>query len=175
PKTVDELRETTVKSLAEVDQKIDTYEYVDKMSEINQKRQVGGWTDVILELVSMAGDIVTIAVGATGIGAAIGQGVKAASAGYKVVHGSLKFGQKLYRNRGDGSDNKSSMNKHKEYAAHAKFIYQQVSTLTPGDTVREKQLEKYIRATGVNYGMWLAVKHNPQTQVEMLVEAMKQR
>lgn len=175
PKTVDELRETTVKSLAEVDQKIDTYEYVDKMSEINQKRQVGGWTDVILELVSMAGDIVTIAVGATGIGAAIGQGVKAASAGYKVVHGSAKFVQKLYRNRGDGSDNKSSMNKHKEYAEHARFVYQQVSTLTPGDTVREKQLEKYIRATGVNYGMWLAVKHNPQTQVEMLVEAMKQR
>lgn len=82
---------------------------------------------------------------------------------------------KSYRNRGDGSDNKSSMNKHKEYAEHARFVYQQVSTLTPGDTVREKQLEKYIRATGVNYGMWLAVKHNPQTQVEMLVEAMKQR
>jgi hypothetical protein len=175
PKTVAEFRNASVKPLESLDQKIDTYEYVDKMSEINQKRQVGGWTDVILELVSMAGDIVTIAVGATGIGAAIGQGVKAASAGYKVVHGSLKFGQKLYRNRGDGSDNKSSMNKHKEYAAHAKFIYQQVSTLTPGDTVREKQLEKYIRATGVNYGMWLAVKHNPQTQVEMLVEAMKQR
>ncbi|MFN5727444.1 MAG: DUF4157 domain-containing protein [Pseudanabaena sp.] len=175
PKTVAEFRNASVKPLESLDQKIDTYEYVDKMSEINQKRQVGGWTDVILELVSMAGDIVTIAVGATGIGAAIGQGVKAASAGYKVVHGSLKFGQKLYRNRGDGSDNKSSMNKHKEYAAHAKFIYQQVSTLTPGDTVREKQLEKYIRATGVNYGMWLAVKQNPQTQVEMLVEAMKQR
>jgi len=130
---------------------------------------------VILELVSMAGDIVTIAVGATGIGAAIGQGVKAASAGYKVVHGSAKFVQKLYRNRGDGSDQKSSINKHKEYAQHARFIYQQVSTLAPGDIAKEKQLEKYIRATGVNYGMWLAVKHNPQTQVEMLVEAMKQR
>jgi hypothetical protein len=175
PKTVDELRQNAVKPLAEVDQKIDTYEYVDKMSEINQKRQVGGWTDVILELVSMAGDIVTIAVGATGIGAAIGQGVKAASAGYKVVHGSAKFVQKLYRNRGDGSDQKSSINKHKEYAQHARFIYQQVSTLAPGDIAKEKQLEKYIRATGVNYGMWLAVKHNPQTQVEMLVEAMKQR
>jgi hypothetical protein len=175
PKTVAEFRNASVKPLESLDQKIDTYEYVDKMSEINQKRQVGGWTDVILELVSMAGDIVTIAVGATGIGAAIGQGVKAASAGYKVVHGSAKFVQKLYRNRGDGSDKKSSMNKHKEYAEHARFIYQQVSTLSPGDTVGEKQLEKYIRATGVNYGMWLAVKHNPQTQVEMLVEAMKQR
>jgi hypothetical protein len=175
PKTVTEFRNTSVKPLESLDQKIDTYEYVDKMSEINQKRQVGGWTDVILELVSMTGDILTIAVGATGIGAAIGQGVKAASAGYKVVHGSAKFVQKLYRNRGDGSDNKSSMNKHKEYAEHARFVYQQVSTLTPGDTVKEAQLEKYIRATGVNYGMWLAVKHNPQTQVEMLVEAMKQR
>ena len=181
PKTIEEFREITVYPLKELDQKIDTYEYIDKMSEINQKRQTSGWTDVTLELVSMAGDITTIAVGATGIGAAIGQGVKASTAGYKVAHGSAKFVQKLYRNRGDGSDKKSSKNKHKEYTEHAKFIYHQIAALSPSnpptnqDKNKEKQLETYIRATGVNYGMWLSVKYNPQTQVEMLVEAMKQR
>lgn len=175
PKTVAEFQEKTVTPLQKLDETVDTYEYADKMSEINQKRQTSGWTDVILEIVSMAGDITTIAVGATGIGAAIGQGVKAASAGYKMVHGGAKFVQKLYRNSGDGSDKKSSTNKHKEYTQHARFIYQQIANLKPQDTAKEKQLESYIRATGVNYGMWLTLRYNPQSQVEMMVEAMKQR
>ena len=175
PKTIAKLLEK-VKSFGEIDQKIDTYEYVDKMSEINQKRQVGGWTDAILELVSMAGDIATM----TGIGAAIGQGVKIASSGIKAAHGTSKFVEKLYRNRKDGIHKKSKTNKHKEYVAHAKFIYGQISTLTqdtPEGTERAKQLEEYIRATGVNYGIWLAVskKGEPKEQVEMLVEAMKER
>ncbi len=181
PKTVAEFQTQTVHPLKDLDQKVGTYEYVDKMSEINLKRQTGGWTDVILEIVSMAGEITTIAVGATGIGAAIGQGIKAASAGYKVAHGSAKFAQKLYRNRGDGSDKKSSQNKHREYVQHARFIYQQLAEFKPQnppsqqDTTRAKELENYIRATGVNYGMWLSLKHTPSNQVEMLVDAMKQR
>lgn len=172
---------TGTKNLRNLDQTVDEYEFVDKMSEINQKRQTSGWTDVVLELVSMAGDITTIAVGATGIGAAIGQGVKAASAGYKLAHGGAKFVQKLYRDRGQGQDKKSSLTKHKEYVQHAHFIYQQLADFSPAsppttaDQKKAKDLEGYIRATGVNYGMWIVLKWNPQSQVEMLVEAMKQR
>ncbi|MFH7242622.1 MAG: DUF4157 domain-containing protein [Spirulina sp.] len=175
PRTVVEFRDNTVKPLEDVDQQIDTYEYADKMSEINKKRKTSGWTDVILELVSMAGDITTIAVGATGIGAAIGQSIKLGAGAYRVGHSSAKFIQKIYRDSGDGSDKKSSQNKHREYVGHAKFIYQQVATLKPGDTAKADQTEQLIRATGVNYGMWLAERHNPKEQVEMLVEAMKKR
>ncbi|MFK8186366.1 MAG: DUF4157 domain-containing protein [Phormidesmis sp.] len=156
-------------------QQIQEYEFLDKMAEINQKRQTSGWTDVMLELVSMAGDITTIAVGATGIGAAIGQGVKAGSAAYKVVHGSAKFAQKLTRNH--KSDNKkSTATKHKEYVRHTRFIYQQFANLKPTDPPdKAKALKNYIRAAGANYGLWYSLRHKPSRQVEMLVEAMKQR
>lgn len=175
PNTVQEFKTQTVTPLAALDEKIDTYEYVDKMSEINQKRQVSGWMDVILEMLSIAGDIVTIATSASGIGAAVGQGIKAAAAGYKLVHGGAKFAQKLYRNRGDGQGKKSTSTKHKEYVGHARFIYNQIASLQRGDNAKAQQIEQYIRATGVNYGLWIATSANPQEQVEMLVEAMKQR
>jgi hypothetical protein len=154
------------------------YEFADKMGEINQKRQVGGWTDVILELVSIAGDIVTIVTSASGVGAAVGQGIKAASAGYKAAHGGAKFVQKLYRDRGTGTGKKSTDTKHKEYVGHARFIYEQLAKLDPSAPSAQTDATKvidYIKATGVNYGMWLALINQPGEQLEMLVEAMKKR
>lgn len=152
-----------------------TYEYVDKMSEINQKRQVGSWTDIILELISMSADIVTLATSASGLGPAIAQGLKALTGGYKAVHGVSKFTQKLYRDH-KGTE-RSSENKHKEYVNHAKFIYQQYANLDSDqpDVDEVARLEKYVRATGVNYGLWMATRFNPAEQVKMLVGAMKQR
>lgn len=164
-----------IKVLAQKDVHIDQYELGDKMAEINDKRKVSGWTDVVLELVSIAGDITTIAVGATGIGAAIGQGIKAGAAGAKAVHAGSKFVQKAYRDKGAGDGDKSTSTKHKEYVNHAKFIYKQIAALQVGDTAREKQLEKYVRATGVNYEMWQSLRYNPQDQLEMMVDAMKKR
>jgi hypothetical protein len=161
--------------LKQKDVQIDQYELGDKMAEINDKRKVSGWTDVVLELVNIAGDITTIAVGATGIGAAIGQGMKAGAAGVKAVHSASKFVQKVHRNRGAGDGEKSTSTKHKEYVNHAKFIYKQIAALTPGDTVREGQIKKYVRATGVNYEMWESLRFNPQTQLETMVDAMKKR
>jgi hypothetical protein len=145
------------------------------MAEINDKRKVSGWTDVVIELVNIAGDITTIAVGATGIGAAIGQGMKAGAAGVKAAHSASKFVQKVHRNRGAGDGEKSTSTKHKEYVNHAKFIYKQIAALTPGDTAREGQIKKYVRATGVNYEMWESLRFNPQDQLEMMVNAMKKR
>lgn len=161
--------------LKQKDIQIDQYELGDKMAEINDKRKVSGWTDVILELVSIAGDITTIAVGATGIGAAIGQGMKAGAAGAKAVHAGSKFVQKAYRDSGASDGEKSTSTKHSEYVNHAKFIYKQIAALRAGDTAREQQLEKYVRATGVNYEMWQSLKYNPQDQLEMMVDAMKKR
>ena len=165
--------------LKQKDVQIDQYELGDKLAEINDKRKVSGWTDVVLELVSMAGDITTIAVGATGIGAAIGQGMKAGAAGVKAVHSASKFVQKVHRNRGAGDGEKSTSTKHKEYVNHAKFIYKQIAALTPGDTspagvAREGQIKKYIRATGVNYEMWESTADRKE-QLEMMVNAMKKR
>ena len=163
--------------LKQKDVQIDRYELGDKMAEINDKRKVSGWTDVVLELVSIAGDITTIAVGATGIGAAIGQGMKAGAAGVKAVHSASKFAQKAYRDHGasDVDGDKSTATKHKEYVNHAKFIYKQIAALTPGETAREDQIKKYVRATGVNYEMWESLRFNPQDQLEMMVDAMKKR
>ena len=161
--------------LKQKDVQIDQYELGDKMAEINDKRKVSGWTDVVLELVSMAGDITTIAVGATGIGAAIGQGMKAGAAGVKAAHSASKFVQKVHRNRGAGDGDKSTATKHKEYVNHAQFIYKQIAALPPGDTAREEQIKKYVRATGVNYEMWESLRFNPQDQLEMMVDAMKKR
>jgi hypothetical protein len=163
--------------LKQKDVQIDQYELGDKMAEINDKRKVSGWTDVVLELVNIAGDITTIAVGATGIGAAIGQGMKAGAAGVKAVHSASKFVQKAYRDHGasDVDGDKSTSTKHKEYVNHAKFIYKQIAALTPGDTVREGQIKKYVRATGVNYEMWESLRFNPQTQLETMVDAIKKR
>jgi hypothetical protein len=161
--------------LKQKDVQIDQYELGDKMAEINDKRKVSGWTDVVLELVNIAGDITTIAVGATGIGAAIGQGMKAGAAGVKAAHSASKFVQKVHRNRGAGDGEKSTSTKHKEYVNHAKFIYKQIAALTPGDTAREGQIKKYVRATGVNYEMWESLRFNPQDQLEMMVNAMKKR
>jgi hypothetical protein len=153
------------------------YEFADKMREINLKRQVVGWTDIVLDLTSMAGDITTIAVGATGLGAAIGQGLKGVSAGYKAGHSTAKFIEKLYRNRGEGEHKKSTLNKHREYVNHARFIYNQLAALDPQQpnvATKVQELLALVRATGVNVPLWLA-EQDVSRQVTMLVEAMKQR
>ncbi|MGA8896673.1 MAG: DUF4157 domain-containing protein [Planktothrix agardhii] len=152
---------------------IDQYEFADKMSEINQKRQTSGWTDVALELVNMAGDITTIAVGATGVGVLVGQGMKAGTAGFKVAHGGAKLAQKMYRNR-DQTGKKSTNTKHKEYCQHARYIYGQIAQLKPEDSAKAKELVGYISATGVNTTLFYA-EAEPQKQLEMLVSAMKKR
>ncbi|MBN9392714.1 MAG: hypothetical protein J0I20_32085 [Chloroflexi bacterium] len=178
PATADEFNTNAKLYISNIVTLMDEYEFADKMGEINQKRQVGGWTDVILELVSIAGDIVTIVTSASGIGAAVGQGIKAASAGYKAVHSGAKFIQKQYRDRGTGDDKKSTKNKHAEYVGHAKFIYEQLAALDPSQPTAQVQAGKvieYIKATGVNYGMWLSLMNQPGEQVSMLVEAMKKR
>lgn len=160
-----------------LDDLIAHYEFADKMREINLKRQVVGWTDIALDLTSMAGDITTIAVGATGLGAAIGQGLKGVSSGYKAVHGTAKFIEKLYRDRGQGDHKKSTLNKHREYVNHAHFIYNQLAALDPQQpnvATKAQELLLLVRATGVNVPLWLAEQDVPR-QVTMLVEAMKQR
>lgn len=160
-----------------LDDLIAHYEFADKMREINLKRQVVGWTDIVLDLTSMAGDITTIAVGATGLGAAIGQGLKGVSSGYKAVHGTAKFVEMLYRNRGEGEHKKSTLNKHREYVNHAHFIYNQLAALDPQQpnvATKAQELLSLVRATGVNVPLWLA-EQDVTKQVTMLVEAMKQR
>jgi Domain of unknown function (DUF4157) len=167
-----------VDKLKEFKEKIARYEFVDKMSEINQKRQVSGWTDVAMELVNMSGDIVTIATGATGVGAIVGQAMKAGVGGAKLAHSGAKFTQKLYRNRGDGLGEKSTSTKHKEYVAHTRFIFSQIAALdanTPNLTEKTKKIDAYIEATGVNRGMFYTLSSSPDKQVEMMVEAMKRR
>ncbi|WP_367187820.1 eCIS core domain-containing protein [Planktothrix agardhii] len=152
---------------------IDQYEFADKMSEINQKRQTSGWTDVALELVNMAGDITTIAVGATGVGVLVGQGMKAGTAGFKIAHGGAKLAQKMYRNR-DQTGKKSTNTKHQEYCQHARYLYGQIANLEPTNSAKAKELVGYISATGVNTTLFYA-ETSPQKQLEMLVSAMKKR
>jgi hypothetical protein len=164
--------------LEQQNQKVQEYEFSDKMSEINQKRQTAGWTDVALDLVNMAADIVNLVVGATGIGALIGMGMKTATAAYKGVHASSKWIQKTYRNL--KQTDRSTANKHIEYVRHARFIFEQWAKLPEPPPARQVQeLETMTRATGVNYGLWLALDNdsdeNQQKRVEMLVEAMKKR
>lgn len=164
-----------VRTLNYADRKINEYEFADKMSEINQKRQTSGWTDVALELVNMSGDITTIATGATGVGAMVGQAIKASSGGYKLAHGGAKFAQKLYRDRDQGDDKKSTTNKHREYVNHARFIFKSIASVKSPQDTRIQLLDNYIKATGVNTGMFYALSRSPDKQIEMMVAAMKQR
>ncbi|BAZ16693.1 hypothetical protein NIES4071_85710 [Calothrix sp. NIES-4071] len=167
-----------VEKLKDFKEKIDRYEFVDKMSEINQKRKVSGWTDVAMELVNLSGDIVTISTGATGVGAIVGQAMKAGAGGAKLAHSGAKFTQQMYRDRGKGSSEKSTSTKHKEYVAHTKFIFSQIAALNANDQnvmQKAKKIDGYIKATGVNKAMFYALSKSPDQQVEMMVEAMKRR
>ncbi len=161
---------------------IKEYEFVDKMTEINKKREVSGWRDMILDLINIGGEIATIVAGAAmGVGAAVGQGMKGAVGAFKLTHGLSKAGQKLYRNRAQGGQHhKSTMNKHKEYVQHARFIYEQLHAATKLTDVNEKKAadaknKQYIQATGMSYTLFTSLWSAPESQVEALVEAMKQR
>jgi hypothetical protein len=173
PTTQVGFKEDVVDKIGKLKTDIDQYEFADKMSEINQKRQTSGWTDVALELVNMAGDITTIAVGATGVGVLVGQGMKAGTAGFKIAHGGAKLAQKMYRNR-DQTGKKSTNTKHQEYCQHARYLYGQIANLEPTNSAKAKELVGYISATGVNTTLFYA-ETSPQKQLEMLVSAMKKR
>ncbi len=161
----------SVDSVKSIEDSVKKYEFLDKMAEINQKRKTSGWTDVALELVNIAGDIVTIATSASGVGALVGQGMKAATVAYKSGHGAAKFVQGIHRNR-TGS-NKSASNKHKEYCQHAQFIYSQIANLKPTDDPRT--VASYIEATGMGLTEFMGLASTPDKQVEALVSAMKKR
>jgi len=173
PRAADEFKTGVVDKIAGLKTKVEEYEFVDKMSEINQKRQTAGWTDVALELVNIAGDITTIAVGATGVGVLVGQGMKAGAAGYKVAHESAKFAQKLYRDR-KPDDKKSTRTKHQEYCDHARFIYNKIAAVEPSNKAKAQECVQYITATGVNLTLFFA-SGNPAEKLQMLVTAMKKR
>jgi hypothetical protein len=105
------------------------------------------------------------------------RGLKGVSAGYKAGHSTAKFIEKLYRNRGEGEHKKSTLNKHREYVNHARFIYNQLAALDPQQpnvATKVQELLALVRATGVNVPLWLA-EQDVSRQVTMLVEAMKQR
>ena len=168
---------TDIPKLEALSFKIRNYEFVDKMSEINQKRQVGGWTDVGYDLVNITADILAL----SGVASVVGISLKAAVAGTKMAHSGAKFGQKLYRDRGDGLGEKSTKTKHAEYVKHTKFIFELMSKITtqPNDWEKggdeEKQIMGYLKATGVNTGLLFAINGKPEKQAEMIVSAMKKR
>lgn len=153
---------------------IEEYEFADKMVEINSKRKVGGWTDVFVEMVSIAGDITTLATGATGIGALVGQAIKAGAGGFKLIKGAGRLAQSFWRNR-SGSPS-SDDNKHRDYVRHAKFIYGQIADFSPTsfDETKWQSLMELVQATGVNVALW-ARTNNQGEQIELLIEAMKAR
>ncbi len=158
------------------------YELADKMGEINKKRQVGGWTEMALELVNIGGDIAILVGGAAmGIGAAVGQGMKGAVTAVKLTHGGSKLAQKLYRDRSkEGTHHKSSSAKHKEYVRHTRFIYEQMGETVkrPNGLQKEAEAKKiagYIKAAGLDIGVFKGLWKKPDKQVEALVNAMKQR
>jgi hypothetical protein len=164
-----------VTPLKQLQHQLSEYEYLDKMSEINMKRETGSWTNFALGIVNITADIVTL----SGVGAMVGAGMKTGVAGVKVVHGVSKYAQKAYRSRGDGSQShKSNQNKHREYQDHAKFIFGQVANL-PADPVANDALYKktltQMSATGVSLTSLFANNGDPTKQFTMLVEAMKKR
>lgn len=161
---------------------VNEYEFVDKMREINQKRGTTAWTDIVSDMISIVGDIVVLATGPTGLGAAIGMAMKTGTAGAKMAHTGAKFVQGVSRDKGvlGGNADKSHEVKHKEYVAHTKFIYNELALLadsSPGDerTARETQLNQYIKSTGVNVGMWSSIVNDPVSQAKMMIDAMKKR
>jgi hypothetical protein len=173
-----------VSKLKTLSEKMRKYEVADKMSEINQKRQVGSWTEVSLELVNIAADIATL----SGVGAIVGAAMKGVVAGGKVAHGAAKAAQQWSRNKAAGKDgkvDKSTKAKHAEYVRHTKQIFKMISGL-PEPTgkeapdVKEAQQKQYsdvmsiLAATGVNTGL-LFVLTDPKKQAEKIVEAMKSR
>lgn len=153
------------------------YEFSDKMREINQKRKTTSYTQIGASLINIAADIVGITTSATGIGAAVSVGMKLGVGAAKAAHGASKFIQQTARNNGFGGadQNKSTSNKHKEYCQHTKFIFNELANLDPNDTSKAAKLETYIKATGVNYGLWTAKVGNPSDQADDLINAMKKR
>lgn len=151
---------------------IKEYEVVDKMSEINQKRQVAGYSDVVKEMINISADIATL----SGVGAIVGTAMKGAVAAESLAHAGAKGVQQIYRDQHDYTADevdKSSSKKHEQYVNHTQHIFRMLSVAQTED--QAKNVLAIMKATGVNTGMMFAINGEPAKQAEMMISAMKKR
>lgn len=162
-----------IKSLEDLMQDIQSYQYVSKMSEINQKRKVKGWGGFLDNLVSLGSQIAIM----TGVGAPVGSAIQVAQSAGNATRGLGLGIQKLMRRKG----NRSQDAKKKEYAEHTKYIFSHLSSLKMPTNIHDSaalkafgDAEELLEATGVDTAL-LYFEADTSKKFTMVVEAMGKR
>lgn len=155
--------EAMFKEIKGLPNKIAEYELVDKLAEINKKREVNNMENIFLATLHVAGDILAIVgTAAGGVSGSVGVGLKAGAAGIKATHSSGKYLQGIARDTGifKGNQARSKRAKYAEYVRHVDFIMERWADLRDSKGFQDETLlseeakkklentEKYIRATG---------------------------
>ena len=150
---------------------LERYEFISKMAEINQKRQVKSWGSVLDNLITIGGNIAML----TGVGAPAGSAIQIAQGAGKAGIGILKAVQGVSRNvRGTS---KSSSNKEKQYVNHTKYLFSHIQNLpefSEETSPQYKEAHKMLKATGVNPNM-VYYEDDPSKAFKLVVGAMSTR
>jgi hypothetical protein len=162
---------------------------VGEIAEANKKRIVRNSILLVAEFANLAGSIANL----TGVGAAVGTGLKTASAAVKVALPAARMAKQAGRDsaasaeaRGETTVSSRVFNASKSTAAKRDYRMKQVNTLLAqikglsklkGAQFDERaaQLESYISAMGVSPKRLYAATPNQEEQITMLYKALIQR
>lgn len=169
--------------------KYNKYQVIKELVDTNRKRIVRQSLHITADLINIAGSITTIASGATGIGAAVGTGIKASAGlmegGMVITRAVKQFGRNIAASN-EAKGKKGIANKifnadkstKTKFAMRVRKAINLLKMVTTIDTNAPKQVTDYenlIRATGASPSQLYAKNGTPKEQVKLLVSEMSKR
>ncbi|MDX2098373.1 MAG: DUF4157 domain-containing protein [Leptolyngbyaceae cyanobacterium bins.59] len=155
------------------------YHFIHEMKNINRKRVNREILLISGEMLSVAGGIANL----SGVGASVGLGLKASSAGVKGGSVLVRGAKQIYHDRSN-NELRSSQAKHNRRIQHIEYIFEMIQKLPSDPQAAQPQINQingYLQAAGVDPVDWLKSARTGREHPDALkafkelYEAMKKR